>query len=132
MRRSGWRLPQRPSPRGSPAAACARVSTATGTAAAAICRRSPPARLRMLRFARLRRQTPPPTASRRSQSFLLSLKDLEDADHMREPKNLQNRGAQPEQHELLVQALRVLEHLDEGRDSGTIDVPDGLQVQSQP
>ena len=42
-----------------------------------------------------------------------------------------HRGAQSEQHEFLIQTLRVLEYLDQGRDSGTIDVPDGLQVQSQ-
>src|SRR5262249_48053483 len=102
----------RPSPRESPAPACGRVSTATGTAAAAICRKSPPARLCTLCFARLRRLPPPPTASRRSQSLLLSLKYLENADHMCEPENLPNRGDQPEEHKLLAQALRILEHLD--------------------
>src|SRR6266849_4657211 len=72
-----------------------------------------------------------PIASRRFQGLLLSIEDPEYPDHMREPKNLLHRGAEAEQHELLVQTLRVLEHLDEGRDSGTIDVPDGLQVQSE-
>src|ERR1700688_28778 len=72
-----------------------------------------------------------PIASRRFQGLSLSLKDPENPDHMSQPKNLLHRGAQAEQHELLVQTLRVLEHLDEGRDSGTIDVLYGLQVQSE-
>jgi hypothetical protein len=47
---------------------------------------------------------------------------VEDAIDMSEPKHILHRGAQSEENEILLQALRVLEDLDECGESGAVDI----------
>jgi hypothetical protein len=66
-----------------------------------------------------------------SQGFLLGLHNPKDPDDVSEPEDLFHRGAQAEQHELLVEAPRIVQHFDQGRDAGTVDVADRSQVERQ-
>ena len=54
------------------------------------------------RFARLRHPRLPPTALRCLQCLLLGWKDLEDPNHVGEPKHLLHRWAQSEQNEVVL------------------------------
>jgi hypothetical protein len=63
--------------------------------------------------------------------LLFGVEDAEDAMDVGEVERVAYRRVHSEEDELLLPALRVSEHLNQGGDAGTIDVPQRSQVEGQ-